>query len=209
MPESNKVALAVEGLECVRNDRKLFSNLNFSLESGEALLVEGANGSGKTSLLRILCGLSLPNEGRVLWCGQNIEEERTEYLSELIYIGHHVGIKDDLTALENLRIAEQLGRPRTNITAADALITMGLAEHAQVACRVMSAGQRRRVALAKLCLLNAHVWILDEPLTALDLATVDLLEHMLVEHLANGGMLVTTTHRGINLRDAHVISVKL
>jgi heme exporter protein A len=192
-------SLAARGLACTRNERRLFTGLDFSLCAGETLLVEGPNGSGKTSLLRILCGLGLADEGQVYWCGRDIDNHRVEFLADVAYVGHANGIKNDLTARENLHFARTLGCARPVSAVADALATLGLAGFEDMPCRKLSAGQRRRVALARLLVVDARVWLLDEPLTALDAGVAAQVQAMLHTHIDNGGLLILTTHRSIDL----------
>lgn len=189
--------LEAHGLQSIRSDRLLFENLAFTLGAGEALLVEGPNGSGKTTLLRMLCGLGRPTEGTVLWCGTDIRAAWLEYVANLSYIGHRPSIKEDLTPLENLRVACALDGAREGMEILAVLDRVGLFGFEDVPCRTLSAGQRRRVALARLLLLDTPLWILDEPLTAIDRHGVAMLEQTLDDHLQAGGMAVLTTHQRI------------
>jgi heme exporter protein A len=150
---ASDVLLEARGLECTRGERRLFAALSLALHAGELLRIGGVNGSGKTSLLRMLCGLLPPTEGEVLWRGERISELRDEYSRELLYIGHTSALKDDLTAVENLRVAAALaGRPVDAAGASQALARLGLAASTRLPTRVLSQGQRRRVALARLLL---------------------------------------------------------
>jgi heme exporter protein A len=191
-----------QGLECVRGERTLFTGLDLEVRNGELLRVGGANGAGKTSLLRILCGLSLPEQGQVCWRGQGIGELREEFWRELVYIGHAPALKDDLTAAENLRIACTLGGNAVDdAQARRALGELGLQGCERLPARSLSQGQRRRVALARLALSDrAPLWILDEPFTALDVAAVDTVRGVLERHLARGAMVVYTTHQDVAVR---------
>lgn len=185
-------------LACERGERLLFKQLGFELKQGEALLVRGGNGHGKTSLLRILCGLSAPAAGVVNWRGEAIGNEA--YRREMAYIAHANGIKDELTPLENLRLAAALnGRRLDENTAASALAQLGLARCLDLPARLLSFGQRRRVALAALLTAGALLWILDEPLTGLDAGGVALVEQMIRAHVAAGGMAIATTHQPLAL----------
>ncbi len=197
--KNDALNLEVRGLACTRGERRLFTNLDFSLVAGQALLIEGRNGSGKTSLLRLLCGLGLADAGKICWCGQDVDEYRTEFLTDIAYVGHANGIKLDLTARENLDFTRALGRARPHVTAISALAELGLKQLENTHCRRLSAGQRRRVALARLLVLNARLWLLDEPLTALDVRAVLRFEALLRAHLDGGGLLILTTHRPIDL----------
>ena len=192
--------LSAHALACERGERLLFRNLDFELGNGEALLVQGGNGRGKTSLLRILCGLSVPVAGVVRWRGQPITKAHEQYGREMAYIGHANGIKDDLTPMENLRIAAALGgRVLDDATAMAALEQVGLSRCLDLPARVLSFGQRRRVALAGLMTAGALLWILDEPLTGLDVHGVEMVEQMIREHVVAGGMAIMTTHQPLAL----------
>lgn len=190
--------LTARNLECIRGEHRLFSNLSFSVNPGELMFVGGPNGSGKTSLLRLLCGLSLPDDGEIYWNGTDIRELGGDYRDVMTYLGHLGGIKDDLTAIENLRISCALaGCEIDEDQAADALGQIGLAGREMLPARVLSQGQRRRVALARLLVARTKLWILDEPLTALDVAAVELIKGILEHNLAEGGMVIMTTHQEI------------
>ena len=161
--------LEVKDLSCERGHRILFSKMSFKITPGELLLIEGYNGSGKTSLLRLLCSLALPMEGHIYWKGNTIEKNRADYLSQMMYIGHAAAIKHDLTAIENLHILTQLAQLKCpQIQMQKALHQMGLYGFEDVLCRNLSAGQKRRVVLSLLLLSKKPLWILDEPLTAID-----------------------------------------
>ena len=192
--------LSVHGLACERGERLLFRNLDFELGQGDALLVRGGNGRGKTSLLRILCGLSTPAAGEVRWRGEAVGRAREQYGREMAYVGHANGIKDDLTPLENLRLAAALGGRGLGEDAAQAaLARVGLARCIDLPARVRSFGQRRRVALAGLATAGALLWILDEPLTGLDVDGVAMVEAMIGEHVRAGGLAIMTTHQPLRL----------
>ncbi len=192
--------LTANELACERGERLLFRNLDFELGQGEALLVQGGNGRGKTSLLRILCGLSVPVAGVVRWRDQPIIKAHEQYGREMAYIGHANGIKDDLTPMENLRIAAALGgRDLDDATAIAALEQVGLSRCLDLPARVLSFGQRRRVALAGLMTAGALLWILDEPLTGLDVKGVAMVEQMIRDHVVAGGMAVMTPHQPLAL----------
>jgi heme exporter protein A len=200
MPESTPSLLTTEKLECTRDDRLLFNGLSFSLAGGEVLQIEGPNGSGKTSLLRILSGLRRADEGCVKWRDVEIQHARDDYYSSMVYIGHLPCIKNDLTTLENIRVL--LDTRSQSVSSAEverALASVGLAGFEDVPGKALSSGQRRRVLLAFLLLADARLWILDEPLTALDVKGVDLVESMILEHRENGGSVIFTTHHGMQL----------
>jgi heme exporter protein A len=192
--------LEISNLACVRGEHLLFSDLSFSLSAGELLQIEGANGSGKTSLLRTLCGFMMPAQGKILWRGQNIRDLDEEYYAEMIYLGHLNAIKDELNALENLHITAGLaGYAVDDKQVIAALRRMGLRGRETLPVKVLSQGQRRRVALARLLIGNAPLWILDEPLTALDVGAVGLMQELIGEHLAGGGMVIYTTHQPLDV----------
>ncbi|MEQ1602272.1 MAG: cytochrome c biogenesis heme-transporting ATPase CcmA [Methylophilaceae bacterium] len=192
--------LAIQDLSCIRGDHLLFKNLSFDVKSGSLLYVLGENGSGKSSLLRLVCGLLSQEEGAVLWRGDDIRHVRESYQADLLYIGHLNGLKDDLTALENLHMNARLaGEDASLPQALDALKAMGLGRIASLPARVLSQGQKRRVALARIWLTKAKLWVLDEPFAALDASTIDLLAAQLGQHLANHGMIILTTHQEVTI----------
>jgi heme exporter protein A len=194
--------LSAHELACERGERLLFSNLDFELGSGEVLLVRGGNGHGKTSLLRILCGLSAPVAGGVTWRDRPIKTVPEQYGREMACIGHANGIKDDLTPMENLRIAAALGgRDPDDAVAMAALGQVGLSRCVDLPVRALSFGQRRRVALAGLMTASALLWILDEPLAGLDGDGIAMVERMIRDHVVSGGMAVMTTHQSLALDD--------
>jgi heme exporter protein A len=194
--------LAVEHLQCIRDDRVLFQDLSFELSEGQLLQVEGRNGSGKTSLLRILCGLTLPIEGTVLWKGTDIQKMRSSYWATLAYVGHTQGIKAELTPLENVTIARALGTQPTAADLEEILAQVGLLGFEDVPTRTLSAGQQRRLALARLLTNEAQLWILDEPFTALDKAAINMVEQLLDAHALRGGIAVVTSHHTVNCKHA-------
>ncbi|MBX3629365.1 MAG: cytochrome c biogenesis heme-transporting ATPase CcmA [Nitrosomonas sp.] len=197
-------------LTCVRGDRRLFKEVNFILEAGGLMQVHGPNGSGKTSLLRMLCGLSHPAMGEITWCGTSIRVLGGEYFANLTYIGHLSGTKDDLTVLENLRISSALAGVRiSERQASDALTHMGLNGREFLPAKVLSQGQRRRVALARLLVCKTKLWILDEPLAALDVMAVQLIQELLEQHLAEKGLVVMTTHQEIDVTAVSKVHLRL
>ncbi len=192
--------LEIQSLECVRDDRLLFSDLNFSLAEAEVLQIEGANGCGKTSLLRIICGLRLAEAGQVLWNGESIVSNRENYYASMVYIGHLPCIKGDLTVLENVHsLLDTRSLRLSNSEIETVLEKVGLASYEDVPGKALSSGQRRRILLAFVELARAKLWILDEPLTALDVQGVDLMESMIIEHQQAGGSVIFTTHHGMQL----------
>ncbi|MEW5787702.1 MAG: cytochrome c biogenesis heme-transporting ATPase CcmA [Pseudomonadota bacterium] len=197
--------LSVHDLACARGDRLLFKGMEFSLGPGELLLVQGGNGQGKTSLLRLLTGLARPEAGEIRWRGAPIHKTREAYHAEMLYLGHANGVKDDLNPVENLRFAEGLqGRAFEEERAVGLLTRLGLERCLDLPCRVLSFGQRRRVALSALLLADARLWILDEPLTGLDVHAVALMEGLIRDHLNGGGLAVATTHQALNLEGVKV-----
>jgi len=189
----------------MRGDRLLFKDLNFELNDGELMHVKGANGSGKTSLLRIVSGLMLAEDGEIHWHGENIRKLREDFQRDLLYIGHLPGIKGDLTSLENLRVNMALsGNEISEDDAWTALGEIGLKGREDLPARVLSQGQQRRVALARMLVSKAKFWVLDEPFTALDVKAVDMLQHVLTNHVKNGGMIMLTTHQDFTVLDVKV-----
>ena len=202
--------LEVIDLECTRGDRRLFTGVEFSLEQGELLHLYGHNGSGKTTLMRTVCGLIAPTGGRVLWQGGNIRKLRDEFSKDLVYLGHKNGIKDDLTGVENLIVACKLDGIRLQRKEAwDALERMGLRGHEDLPAKLLSQGQHKRVALARLLTSRSPLWVLDEPFTALDVAAVELLQAVIRDHVDKGGMVILTTHQEVALTSGKVKKLKL
>lgn len=183
-------------LACIRGERTLFSRLEFVLGEGEMLLVQGANGSGKTSLLRMVCGLLAPAKGEIRWRGKPIARGHEAFHAEMAYCGHLPAVKEDLSAFENLDFACRLsGSPARRKDVENALSHMGLGHCLELPAKSLSQGQRRRVALARLLLAKAKLWILDEPLTALDHTALGWMQSLLGAHLRGGGMALLTTHQ--------------
>lgn len=194
--------LEVSGLACSRGERQLFSDVSFSLDTGQWLHVRGDNGAGKTSLLRLLVGLTPPDAGEIRWNGLKTSSGETDFQRELIYLGHHAAVKDELNALENLQFSAAIdGLRLSDSTALSALARLGLRGREALPVRVLSAGQKRRVLLARLLTRPATVWVLDEAFNALDSGAVQLLGTLLGEHLARGGMAVLTSHQPLPLPD--------
>jgi len=192
--------LVISNLTCRRGEHLLFSGLNFKLDPGQIMQVQGANGSGKTSLLRTLCGLMSPEEGKISWNDVDVRELEEAYLAQMCYLGHLNALKDELSALENLRIQSALsGKALSETEAITALRRMGLKGRERLPVGVLSQGQRRRAALTRLLTSSARLWILDEPLTALDVSAVALIEELLAEHLARQGMVIFTTHQPLSV----------
>ena len=205
---NNNAALEAHALECIRDDRTLFSNLEFRVEPGSALVLEGRNGSGKTSLLRILCGIRLPDGGTVTWGDMDIDKLGPDYHMHMAYVGHRDGVKLDLTPLENLAMARALGMPN-DITLEDALDQVDLRGFEDVLTRNLSAGQQRRLALARLLVTDTTLWILDEPFTSLDVHGIQVIEDLLDAHTSAGGMIAVTSHHAVNLKNTTVQRINL
>lgn len=188
--------LSVTHLSCARGDRTLFADLSFSLAEREWLHVKGRNGAGKTTLLRALVGLAPPQEGEVRWRGEPAPSEA--FRRDLIYLGHHAAVKEELTPVENLRLSaaiDGIGLSERDLLAA--LIRMGLRGREELPVRVLSAGQKRRVLLARLLTRPAKLWVLDEAFNALDTAAVTLLGELVQAHLDAGGLAVLTSHQAL------------
>lgn len=202
--------LEVSNLACSRGDHRVFSGLNFTLNPGQIMQVQGANGSGKTSLLRSLCGFITPDDGDIVWRGERISDLDEEYYAELLYLGHLNAIKDELNALENLLVSAGLsGVELEEKQAISALRRMGLRGREMLPTKVLSQGQRRRVALARLLVSDASLWILDEPLTALDVGAVTLVQELIAEHLAQQGMVIFTTHQPLQVAGMEMRNLSL
>ena len=192
--------LDVSNLECVRGERTLFSDVSFRLDGGEMLYLQGQNGSGKTSLLRILCGLSHAEAGKIRWRGEPISKLGEDFRRELCYLGHHNAIKEELTPLENLRVSAKLADETLDEGAAlEALERVGLTGREDLACRYLSQGQKRRVALARLVNERRALWVLDEPYVALDTAAIERVAGLIGAHLQRGGLVVLTTHQAVEM----------
>ena len=191
---------SVSNLCCSRGEKRLFSGVSFSLKDGEYLHLEGDNGVGKTSLLRLACGLSPLEEGEIYWQGQPVAQNNDEFRSNLAYLGHHLALKEDLTPLENLLShAAVAGRQLPISQAKAALAQLGLRGREHLPVRVLSQGQKRRTALARLVVSTAKLWILDEPFVALDPAAQHALAEVVNAHLARKGMVLLTSHQAVSL----------
>jgi heme exporter protein A len=197
-------------LGCIRGNRPLFRELNFRLAPGGLLELRGPNGGGKTSLLRILCGLATPFEGEVRWNGTNIRTLREEYFASLAYVAHLNGVKDELTAIENLLAAGRVaGNEITSQQGEETLEQVGLINQRHLPTRVLSAGQRRRLTLARLVAARAQLWLLDEILTSLDDSGVELVRTLITGHLGSGGCAIVATHQDLDLKLPNVEKLNL
>ena len=200
--------LEARGLTCVRGEKQLFEGLNLRLSSGGCLHVRGENGVGKTSLLRLLTGLAKPDAGQVMWGSQNISKDPLGYHRDLLFLGHRDGLKEDLTALENLQMYAALDAVSlTQEKALAALWRFGLRgrEHLPVNC--LSAGQKRRVLMARMLTRQAALWILDEPFNALDVNAVHELKNLIAEQLQHGGLVVMTSHQEVSIPNMQVLDL--
>jgi heme exporter protein A len=207
---SSNPALMLEAraLACVRGERRLFEGLNLTVSSGECLHVRGENGVGKTSLLRLLTGLSKPETGEILWGGLSINKDVSTFHRELLFLGHRDALKEDLTALENLQLYAALDDIHLpDEKALSALWRFGLRgrEHLPVSC--LSAGQKRRVLMARMLTRQAKLWILDEPFNALDVHAVQALQDLIAEHVEFGGLVVLTSHQEVTLPNVRVLDL--
>jgi heme exporter protein A len=191
-------------ITCVRGERVLFSDLDLQVFPGQCLHIRGENGIGKTSLLRILTGLTSPESGEVLWNGASIRKEASEYHSKLLFLGHRDALKEDLTALENLRMYAAIdGIAISEEDAFSSLWRFGLKGREDLPVNCLSAGQKKRVLMARILTRRAQVWILDEPFNALDAQAVGELQDLIAEHLEGKGLMVLTSHQPLampNLR---------
>lgn len=194
----------------MRGDRRLFSGLDLSVSPGTFVQLTGPNGSGKTSLLRILCGLLTPAEGEVKWDGANIRSLGEEYFTAVTYLGHRHGVKDEFSAVENLRVSNALNGINVNTELAyAALAHMGLAGRETLPARLLSEGQRRRVNLARLLVCQTRLWLLDEVMTSLDKGAIALVRSLIENHLTNGGIAIVATHQELELSAGSIKRLEL
>ncbi len=206
--------LETKSLLCERDDRVLFEGLSFAIHAGDITQVEGPNGSGKTTLIRILCGLSTAYEGNLFWRGKPMNRCREQFCQQHIYFGHLTGIKAPLSAEENLRWMAQCRGSSLKGLALDhavdqALAKVGLRGFEDAPVYTLSAGQKRRVALARLFLEPVPLWVLDEPFTAIDKHGVAELEAIIEQHAKQGGAVVLTTHHELSIDPSHLKIIRL
>jgi heme exporter protein A len=194
--------LGVEAVHVWRGDRHVLKGVSFAIHPREALHISGRNGSGKTTLLKVACGLLRPEQGRVTWRGRALSEVRTDYQHALAYASHEPALKGDLTALENLRFMVGLKRRSSVAELRTCLQRTGVASCADLPVRVLSAGQRRRVAMARVLGMRALLWLLDEPFTNLDAAGSQIFAGLITEHVESGGMAVVVAHHELVLPTA-------
>ena len=205
---NDNLTLQAQDLTCMRGERKLFSNLSFGLSSGDCLHVRGENGVGKTSLLRLLTGLSKPEAGRVLWNQESISKQTNHYHRNLLFLGHRDALKEELSALENLQIYATLDGITLPVEKALAVLwRFGLRGRENLPVNYLSAGQKRRVLMARMLTRQAKLWILDEPFNALDMNAIAQLEELMVEHLASGGLLVLTSHQAVGIPNVRMLDL--
>ena len=202
--------LAVNQLARRRGLSALFSHLDLNLNAGELIYLKGANGSGKTSLLRIIAGLSSSEAGTISWHGADIQSAREDYIANLLYIGHAPAVKEDLTVAENLLTSLRMaGSFSTEEMINQALSEVGLSKRKSLPTRVLSQGQKKRLALARLSIERRPLWILDEPFNALDIEAIKWLEAQLEKHLSQGGMVILTSHQVPNINPKKVCEFNL
>ncbi len=196
---------SAEDLLCIRGERIVFTDLGFTLDGGGAMVLRGPNGSGKSSLLRLMAGLGRPVEGVLRWNGRDIRDDFTAHRARSVYVGHADGVKPALTLRENLAFWAGLGDGAGRVP--DAIDRLGLSALADVAGRFLSAGEKRRLALARLLVRDAPLWLLDEPTVGLDSGSQDIFESLLSDHCAGGGMAAVSTHTPIRLEPVREMQV--
>ncbi|SEK54895.1 heme exporter protein A [Colwellia chukchiensis] len=206
--QTDTCLLSAVNLTCIREERMLFEQLNISISAGDIVQIEGPNGSGKTSLLRILAGLSQPYEGAVYFQTENISQQRENFHENLLYLGHLPGVKGEMTALENLEFNLNL-HGINNKNAERTLAEVSLLGFEDALASHLSAGQHRRIALARLWQSRAKIWILDEPFTAIDKLGVEKLEQLFLQHADNGGCVILTTHQDLTIPPERMKKVTL
>ncbi len=202
---SNKY-LEAKALSCIRDDRVLFEGLDFCLKNGQVLLLEGKNGSGKTSLLRIICGFREQDEGEMHWCGTAVKD--SEFYAEMAYVGHLDGVKKELTVIENLKMSLALSQSG-EYSIEQALEKVKLGGYDNSLVQSLSAGQKRRLSLARLLITQKSLWVLDEPFTSIDKEGIKLIESLMHEHIGRGGLIILTSHHDLDLAETDVQKINL
>jgi heme exporter protein A len=205
---SSPAALEARAISCVRGERELFSGLHLQVFAGQCLHIRGENGVGKTSLLRLLTGLASPDSGEVLWNGHPIKKEASEYHSKLLFLGHRDALKEDLSAIENLRMYAAIdGIALSEQDAFSALWRFGLKGREDLPVNCLSAGQKKRVLMARMVTRRAQVWILDEPFNALDSHAAQELQGLIAEHLEGNGLVLLTSHQPLAIPGLRVLDL--
>lgn len=208
MLDTHHYSIEVKELSCFRNDLLLFSDVNFSVNSGEVLLLEGLNGCGKTTLLKMLCGLRSHDEGSINFNQQTISQLGSDYTDKLSYLGHKNGNKADLTVRENLKFSSNIENNIDN-NFNDVIKRVGLIKESERLSAQLSAGQNRRLAIARLIVSQHPLWILDEPFTALDSRGIAMVKELMMEHIQRGGLVILTSHHGFELESFTVLRLQL
>lgn len=204
--DASKKSLEVRDLSCIRDDRVLFENLSFKLENHQVLLLEGKNGSGKTSLLRIICGFREQDNGELFWCNQAVKD--CDFYADIGYVGHLDGVKKELTVLENLKMSLALSlNGRYSIEQALEIVDLVAYDYSLV--QALSAGQKRRLSLARLLITKKNLWVLDEPFTSLDKEGIQLIESLIHEHIVKGGMIILSSHHKLVIHETVVQKINL
>ena len=200
---------SIHNLECIRQNNMLFRGLNFSIKDGDLLQINGANGSGKSSLLQICSGLIEPTAGEILWENKNINKYRYEFQSNILYLGHSNAIKAALTVEENMRIIHSLTGEKANIDYSEILNTMGMTGMNEILVSRLSAGQKRRVGLTRLHMAKSKLWFLDEPFNALDKKGKKIIENIVINHCNDGGIVLFTTHQKMEINNNPLQNIHL
>jgi heme exporter protein A len=207
-PASSSAVLEARAISIVRGERELFSNLDLQVSTGQCLHIRGENGVGKTSLLRLLTGLASPDSGEVFWCGRSIKKVASEFHNKLLFLGHRDALKEDLSALENLRMYAAIdGITLSEQDAFTSLWRFGLKGREDLPVNYLSAGQKKRVLMARMLTRRAQVWILDEPFNALDTHAVHELQGLIAEHLRSNGLVVLTSHQPLAIPGLRVLDL--
>ena len=206
MQKISKKYLDAKNLSCIRDDRVLFEGLDFCLNNGQVLLLEGKNGSGKTSLLRIICGFREQDEGEMNWCGSAVKD--SEFYAEMAYVGHLDGVKKELTVIENLKMSLALSQTG-EYSIEQALEKVKLGGYDNSLVQSLSAGQKRRLSLARLLITQKSLWVLDEPFTSIDKEGIKLIESLMHEHIGRGGLIILTSHHDLDLAETDVQKINL